>query len=250
MKIVSWNCNGALRRKTQHLDLLDADVCIIQECENPEFADDKFKRWAGDYLWTGSSKSRGLGIFPRKGNRVREQNWQGSFRFEGATNTSQAWSWTSSDLKLFLPFTINDDYTVLGVWTKPDGAHAFKYVGQLWKYLQIHRGQLSRPRTVIVGDFNSNSIWDQSDRWWNHSDVMNEMEAIGLLSSYHLLNGEMQGKEKTPTFFMQRNLEKPYHIDYALISSDLTARSRLSIGAAADWLEFSDHMPITLELVT
>ena len=35
MKIISWNCNGALRNKFQHIAELEADIYIIQECEDP-----------------------------------------------------------------------------------------------------------------------------------------------------------------------------------------------------------------------
>ena len=49
-------------------------------------------------------------------------------------------------------------------------------------------------------------------------------------------------------FFMHRKVARPYHIDYAFASADLFQSSEISIGRADEWLAFSDHMPLVLDI--
>ncbi len=67
MKIVSWNCNGALRNKLHELVNLKADIYVIQECKNPSnHPNTPYELWGANHLWIGDSKTKGLGIFAKK----------------------------------------------------------------------------------------------------------------------------------------------------------------------------------------
>lgn len=67
MRIVSWNCNGAFRKKFESIDSLHADILIIQECEDPKRCKDSAcQLWCSNYLWAGNNKNSGLGVFAKK----------------------------------------------------------------------------------------------------------------------------------------------------------------------------------------
>lgn len=230
MRIVTWNCNGAFRRKFELVDALDADILVIQECEDPAQSSSEYRAWAGDYAWIGYGKNKGLGIFPRRRQSIERLPW------------------LDHGFELFLPVKIGGNVKVLGVWTQQSTSSKYSYIGQFWHYLQKHNTCLGH-NTIIAGDFNSNAIWDRPRRTWNHSDCIKELKALGFHSLYHHVYNEEQGREAHPTFYLQRCAMKPYHIDYVFAHSDLLEGKLVDarIGMIADWLPMSDHMPITVD---
>ena len=233
MKIVTWNCNGALRKKFEKLLDLNADLLVIQECENPiETNHKEYKLWAKNHLWIGDTKNKGLGIFTPSNIELKLLNWTNSYK--------------DHYVKHFLPCSVNGDFDLLAVWTHKNNSPNFGYIGQFWKYLQINKNKLNN--IIIAGDFNSNVIWDEWDRWWNHSDVINILKQKNIESLYHKVTNEEQGKESKKTFFLQRKIEKDFHIDYFFGSSNFQNPKGLTLGNYNDWIGISDHIPLTLEL--
>lgn len=233
MKIVTWNCNGAFRKKFESISIFDADIYIIQECENPvETNDINYKNWATNYLWIGENKNKGLGIFAKNELKIEKLEWSNQFK--------------DHQVKYFLPCKISGIYNLLAVWTHKNNSPNFGYIGQFWKYLQINKTHLND--CIIAGDFNSNTIWDEWDRWWNHSDIVNELNEIGITSIYHRFYNEAQGKEKIPTLFFQRKKTRPYHIDYIFLPEKYILNTKkIEIGDFENWISYSDHMPLFCE---
>lgn len=234
MKIVTWNCNGALRNKFEHLSELNADIYIIQECENPALAKHQhYQSWSENYLWKGDNKNKGLGIFAKKEIKLEALNWSSIYK--------------DHEVKHFLPCTVNNQFQLLAIWTSQNKSPNFGYIGQLWKYLEINKSKFSN--IILAGDFNSNKIWDEWDRWWNHSDVVNDLAKLNISSLYHNYYQEEQGKETRPTFFLQRNQLKPYHIDYIFASNSIVKNlTKIEIAEKEKWLNYSDHLPVICEI--
>jgi endonuclease/exonuclease/phosphatase family metal-dependent hydrolase len=137
------------------------------------------------------------------------------------------------------------DFTLFAIWANnphdPDG----QYVEQTWKAIKHYDVHLTNKQTILIGDFNSNTIWDKKRRESNHSNVVKVLEEKGIFSSYHLFHKQKQGKEQHPTLYMYRHRKKSYHIDYCFISEDFAKKIRsVEIGEFDHWAKYSDHVPV------
>ena len=232
LSIITWNCNGALRKKFDSLSNLDADIYIIQECEDPErTSDKKYNEWSKNCLWTGDNRHKGLGIFAKEDVKLENLVLE------------------SNGLRYFILCRINNDFNILAVWAMDNKEnYEARYIGQVWLAINYYKNLLT-DTILIIGDFNSNKIWDYKDRIGTHSNVIQKLAEHKIDSLYHKFYEEAQGEETQPTFYLHKNISKPYHIDYIFGSEEFSKSMKsLTIGKAEQWLRLSDHVPVIVEI--
>ncbi|MEO6406368.1 MAG: endonuclease/exonuclease/phosphatase family protein [Ferruginibacter sp.] len=237
MKIITWNCNMAFRKKADFILKHLPDILIVPECEHPDklkFNNDNLK--PKDMLWFGTNTNKGLGIFSYS-----------DFRFRVLKIHNPAF-------KMIIPIAVTGgayDFNLFAIWANnrddPDG----QYVEQVWKAINHYDKNLKRTKTILIGDFNSNTIWDRKYRIGNHSHVVKRLEEKGIFSCYHLHYNQAQGKEQHPTFYLYKHNDKPYHLDYCFVSADLKDKIQcVEIGDHECWKKYSDHVPVMVTFST
>lgn len=241
MKIISWNCNGAFRNKYKFLINIDWDIAIIQECENPKNVKNKdYHSLFKEKIWIGDNKNKGIGVFTRNKKINLDE------RYTSLSKEFCKYGDSSHELKYFLPIR-TDDYVLVGCWCHAGDDHMFRYIGQLWKYLLLNKQHIDS-KTLFIGDFNANKIWDYKHGWWNFSTVNKLFNEKELNSFYHFITQESFGEEKNPTFYLQRNKLKPYHIDYSYGNLELLSDFKILSIPKNDKKELSDHCPLYIEI--
>ena len=226
MRIVSWNCNMGFGKKRDVAMSLQPDILVLQECSARDIAntDAPFKHWIG------SNTQKGMAII-------------GFADYDYAVDTSYTgeWPW-------FLPVRIaNVPLHILGLWACVKDRR-LRYVRVAHQAIDHYARFLSVPHVIAVGDFNSNTIWDDRYSEHSHTELVAKLGRSGLVSAYHTLRSELHGQETTPTWYMYRHLANPYHLDYAFVSQALSSSCELLIGEPDEWLRRSDHMPLILTL--
>ncbi len=250
MRIISWNCGGAFRKKFSYLRPYDADILIIQECEQPVRLPEVIDSYP-QTIWTGHLKYKGLIILAKSGLKLERLDLENiTIPQDWLPRNIQGSIYSSDALRYFISCRVNNTFNLIGIWACRSTLkyNRMSYIGQIWLFWQAYHHHFSSDPTIIIGDFNSNSIWDKKHRYWSHSKQFEAFLRYDIHSLYHHQTSEQQGLEKHPTFYMHRKQDKPYHIDYACLSSSLLPHSRLEIGDSNQWLQLSDHMPLVLDV--
>ncbi|WP_405306124.1 endonuclease/exonuclease/phosphatase family protein [Methanobrevibacter sp.] len=232
MKIITWNCNGKFQESFKEIIKENADIYVIQECGNPsESKSDDYRQFASNYFWVGANKHRGLGIFARDEVNMELVDLD------------------DEGLRYFIPVKVNDDFNLLGIWTNPDmeGTKVVHYPKEVTKYYEEHKDSgFFNEDMIMCGDFNCDVRLVNKTHGKNVYEMMDKLSEVGLVDVYHYLNDEIQGEESKSTFFMNRKLEKPFHLDHVFASPDKI--KDLEIPEPEYWMNFSDHVPIIFEI--
>jgi exonuclease III len=224
----------AFRKKAASILAYQPDILIIPECENPEKL--KFESKAQlptDVLWYGNNPDKGLGVFSYS-----------NYKFE-------LLDCHNPDFKNILPIAVTGgdiDFTLFAIWANNTEDKEGHYITQVWKAIHYYEPLLSESKTILIGDFNSNTIWDKPRREGNHSTVVEKLEAKKIFSTYHKFYHQIQGNEEHATLFMYRHQDKPYHIDYCFASIDFIEKlESVAVGTYEDWTQHSDHKPLIVK---
>lgn len=231
MKIITWNCNMAFRKKADLILTHQPDILIVPECEHPNkllFNNDTPR--PTDIVWFGHNQNKGLAIFSYCNFRFRVLEMH------------------NDSFKMVIPIAVSGgqfDFTLFAIWANNPNDKDGQYITQVWKAIHHYETLIKDRQTILIGDFNSNTIWDKPRREGNHSTVVKRLEAKGIHSVYHKHFNQIQGREQHPTLYMYRKKDKPYHIDYCFASIDMLKHLQsVEVGDCDVWLQYSDHVPV------
>jgi hypothetical protein len=238
MRLVTWNCSGALHRKFDALLRLRPDIAIVCECAQPERL--RARGCDGNPIWIGQNPNRGLAVFGFNGYAARlAEPFHATLRYVAP-----------------IRITGPEQCNLLAVWAQngSGGVSRKHQLGPLRRALIKYKALLSEGPCIVAGDLNNNVIWHRPGWRINHVSVVSTLGTHGLTSVYHALRGEAQGEETVPTLYWRdRKKDGPtYHIDYVFLPAQWIGRvAEFSVGTYEDWCGsgLSDHVPLLVDIV-
>ena len=225
MRIVTWNCcRGRAPVKLARLATLMPTLAVVQECARPE--DD-----SPSCLWFGDNPRQGIAVAA-----------DGEYRVEAAPMREVP--------RYTFPIQVLGPrpFLLLAVWSQQDPI--FPYVQGVIRAVEIYRDRIASEPTVIVGDFNSNAIWNRKRPGArDHGALVDMLSDLGLVSAYHQFHGESHGSETRPTLYLRWQRAMPYHVDYCFIPKSWAPHLRsVEVGNYRAWAKVSDHRPLVVDL--
>ena len=226
MRLVTWNCSkGSYEKKVPRLDSLNWDISVIQECPRPLTESDRC-------LWFGDTPKQGVTLLAR------------------APFTLRRLTVLEDVPKFVVPIEVLGPvpFILFAVWSKAD--KPYKYIRGVVRAVQMYRKTFVSSMCVLIGDLNSNVIWDHTHPpEVNHSAFVTLMRSLGLVSAYHGFHQEEQGRETRPTFYYRWNECAVFHIDYCFLPLAWSKRvTSVEVGGYEEWKGLSDHRPLLVDV--
>lgn len=227
MRLITWNCCMGFRKKINPIMEYKPDILIIQECE--KIIDyNLFPVKPTSYLWVGNNLNKGLGVFSFNNHTMKISN-----DYDPAIEYS-------------IPINISNKLNLISLWAMNSKYNPKeRYIARVYSALKKY-DQLFKNNTIVAGDFNWNKNFAVSSPInSSFDDVINSLDDYSLKSSYHLFYNENYGIETNPTFYLHKNKQKGYHIDYIFLKEKIFRN--LILGDFEYWKKFSDHVPLIVE---
>jgi exonuclease III len=257
LRIVSWNCHyGFYDEKLKAIKEFDADILVIPECREMDMEesgyDKEHRNWWGDHKEATDNSGNvnikndlGVGVFWKDGITVTQlPQWRETLS-------------KNNDFRYLIPYKVEGNFelfTLIAVWTKNkmDAGDPLDYVQKAHAAVDHYKSiGLLDGRLVLIGDFNSNSIWDNRYRKeCNHSALVEKLKQMEI-------NDCSGSLEKYNTYFYSYN-GKEYSVidDYCFASAKMSESAKFSVpdsdkgipeNGTKRWRGLSDHCPIIVD---
>lgn len=234
MRIVTWNCKGAFRRKHDFAVELRPDILVVPECEKIASLPQSLGSFPiNSFEWVGSNPRKGLAVIS-----------YGEYSLELHPSYNPEFRW-------IVPLIVSgpQQFVLFAVWTLPMGGYGGRYVRPLLEAFEHYKPLFGNSETVWAGDFNSSFVFDRPSRRYKFSDFVARLDAVGLGSLYHRQHGCNHGEEVEKTFYLYHRADKGYHIDYIFTTAVFHARGfDVTVGSHLDWSKRSDHSPLVCDI--
>ena len=241
IRVVEWNVAMALHRKAHLLPDLAPSIAILPETAHPDrtrpaLEDAGATKSSTAVQWIGANKHKGLSAVAFDGLDLRIDD-----------SYDEGYQWV-------LPVHVIGPRRIrlLAVWdmgNRGKGHDSARALGScrasLAHYAEFLDGDADL--TVISGDFNNSVHWDTQETEAKFGDFMDELESRGFASAYHLKRECGRGAEPEHTLWWRKNVNAAYHIDYTFVRPADTIQN-VNVGSVEDWLDHSDHPPMTVDL--
>jgi exonuclease III len=227
---------------------------VVQECKEEDWKRLGYAKGRSDWYGDGLESNLGVGVFCKEGITItRLPEWGNDL----SKNT---------DFRYLIPYRVAEKeqvegkmlpFTLIAVWTKNkmDMSDPLDYVQKAHAAIDHYANiGLLKGRVILIGDFNSNTIWDKlyrEDR--NHSALVEKLAKLGIKNC-----SKPDEENKYSTYYYYPRGQEKYVIDdYCFASASIADSAKLSVSGIDEWIPnaggkklwcgLSDHCPIIVD---